>query len=74
MRATVAYLCDGMGCKSEHKSCRGFPAKSEYCRHTTDPDHAVNGPCEHPEEHPERFAELEPGKFWEVSSGKFTDA
>ena len=64
----VAYLCDGQGCKSEHKSCVFWPEDSSCrCRHTTDPDHAVNGPCEHPEQHPERFEELEPGVFVERS-------
>lgn len=64
----VAYLCDGQGCKREHKSCQVWPEDSPCrCWHTIDPEHAVNGPCEYPEEHPERFAELEPGVFFEKS-------
>ena len=68
----VAYLCDGNGCKSAWPSCKN-PEFAGMCRHTTDPEHAVNGPCEHPEEHPERFEELEPGVFAERSLQKFTD-
>lgn len=60
----VAYLCDGHGCKSKFPSCR-FPETGRLCRHTTDPEHAVNGACEDPKGEPERFLELAPGVFAE---------
>ena len=69
----VAYLCDGQGCASVHPSCRYLPEGDlERCTHTTDPAHAVNGACEHPEEYPERFVEVKPGAFMERSLRKFT--
>lgn len=64
----VLYLCDGLGCRSDNKSCRGDPEASRYCKHTSDPAHAVNGACDAPEKCPERFEELTPGVFWEKSS------
>ena len=71
---SVLYLCDGEGCRSKNKSCKGKPETSEFCMHTTDPDHAVNGPCEYPEQYPDRFHEFRPGLFVEVSFHKFTSA
>lgn len=60
----VAYLCDGHGCKKERPSCT-IPEFAGMCRHTTDPEHAVNGACEDPKGEPERFLEFEPGVFVE---------
>ena len=68
----VAYLCDGHGCDRENKSCAGEPwvdRGETVCRRTTDPAHARHGACEHPEDHPERFAELRPGVYFEKSLG-----
>ena len=70
----MLYLCDGMGCDKENKSCEGKPETSQYCMHTTRPEHAVNGACEHPEQDPERFHEIMPEIFVEVVARKFTDA
>lgn len=50
-RIDVLYLCDGEECKSPTRSCR----TDGMCRHTTDPCHALYGPCAHPEQEPERF-------------------
>ena len=51
----VVYLCDcrkpcgmGNGC-AQNNSAFGF------CKHTTDPEHALNGACDDPQNHPERF-------------------
>lgn len=49
----VLYLCDGEGCRY---MCHG---ELYACEHTTDPRHAVNGACEKPELHPERFVKYE---------------
>ena len=49
----VLYLCDGEGC--EYICHR----EVYVCEHTTDPQHAVNGACEQPELHPERFTKHE---------------
>ena len=52
----VAYYCDGLDECSDKPGCYRFMYPGmDYCRHTANPDHAVYGPCEHPEEHPERF-------------------
>lgn len=57
MAAFVMYLCKGgkpicsaVGCYNNNGACRW----------TTDPNYAINGPCDHPEQHPERF---EPEQF-----------
>lgn len=51
----VLYLCDqkllcGARCTRD---------KNYMCKHTTDPAHAKNGPCEDPAKHPERFFHTE---------------
>ena len=52
----IAYLCDGNGCDSKHKSCEYLPkGHMARCTHTSDPEHAVNGRCDDPENHTERF-------------------
>lgn len=62
----VAYMCDGHGCAAEHPSCRDMPVGDpDRCTHTTDPEHAVNGACEHPENYPERFDQYGEGVFFE---------
>ena len=61
----IAYLCDGEGCKA---SCRLGCYDDDgmfRCRRTTDPEHAINGHCEHPEQHHDRFVEVEPGVYIE---------
>ena len=55
---TVLYLCDGQGCE-KRTGCTMF----DQCHHTTDPAHAVNGPCEAPW--------LEPGRFRVVDVRRF---
>ena len=48
----IAYSCDGPGCFKRED----LVSKSDWvCRHTTNVEHAVNGPCEAPENYPERF-------------------
>lgn len=58
------YLCDGKACESQFKWCG-----EEYCHHTMFEDHAKNGPCKDPENHPERFERIEDSNgdvtFWE---------
>ena len=52
----IAYYCDGMDKCCEHVGCyRQLLPGMDYCRHTFDPDHAIYGKCDNPEEHPERF-------------------
>lgn len=62
----IAYLCDGEGCHSRFKTCRREDIDERMrCRHTTDPRHAVNGPCDAPEMETERFEEAATGVFFE---------
>lgn len=51
----VMYLCDGQACKSEYKSC----ATDGMCRHTSNPEHSVNGYCERPDLAFDRFDEIQ---------------
>lgn len=52
----IAYLCDGLCKCSDKVGCYRFAkAGMDYCRHTFDERHAINGPCENPENFPERF-------------------
>ena len=55
------YLCDGKNCK-EPLYCKARKHKSSLCNHTTDPEHAKNGPCRDPWRHPERFIKEVEGK------------
>ena len=52
----VLYLCDGKKERCGQKCGCSF-GKSEYgnCKHTAEPEHAINGPCPDPQNHPERF-------------------
>lgn len=50
----VLYLCDHNACRSQNRSC----LTDGLCRHTSNPDHAVNGYCEHPNLEPDRFDEV----------------
>lgn len=51
----ILYLCDHRVEKCMLQCAMRRAAGLEDCRHTTDPAHAVNGTCEHPEREPERF-------------------
>ena len=55
----IGYICDGHADCSLEPGCflREDPVtwSDTVCRHTWDPQHAVNGICLHPENHPERF-------------------
>ena len=47
----VTYLCDRkQKCKEHCLNDDNYP-----CRHTLDPEHALNGICKDPQRHPERF-------------------
>lgn len=68
MSETV-YICDGNACDSkELPSCKStyLYRGLDMCSHTTDPMHAKFGVCEDPENHPERFEQLEDGEYWEI--------
>lgn len=65
----VVYICDGKAC--DHKElpsckCNWLYRGIDTCHHTTNPAHAKYGICEDPENHPERFKQLEDGEFWEI--------
>lgn len=65
----IVYICDGNYCDNKTwgtPSCKMPGDIMCRCLHTTDPAHAKFGPCEDPENHPERFKQLENGEFWEV--------
>jgi len=64
----VLYLCDGnKSCGINNSFCAGKKAnkEGESCAYTSDPSHAINGECDDPENHPERFMETEQS-FWEI--------
>ena len=50
----VVYLCDKQACMRVNRSCM----TDALCKYTTNPEHAVNGYCEHPEREPDRFDEV----------------
>lgn len=63
----VVYICDGNACDhKEFASCKGDYPGIDVCCHTTDSAHAKYGVCEDPENHPDRFKQLEDGDFWEI--------
>ena len=55
----IAYICDGKDHCCQEPGCfmwEEYAADTDMiCRHTINPEHAVNGVCEDPENHPERF-------------------
>lgn len=68
----IAYICDGHAKCSMEPGCfiREDPItwSDSICYHTLDPNHAVNGICYDPENHPERFTgfpEFEQLKYYE---------
>lgn len=50
----IVYLCDRKACIINDKD---YCVKN--CMHTSRGDHAINGLCEDPENHPERFEKIE---------------
>ena len=50
----VLYLCDGQACARINRSCM----TDGMCRHTSKPEHAVNGYCERPDLAFDRFDEV----------------
>lgn len=72
----IVYLCDGKRECRLSASCALNPDSQVFmklCRHTADPDHAENGPCDCPEEFPGRFEKIgdENGAlYWERESGE----
>jgi len=66
--ATVAYICDFKDPRCKDR-CSG--PSFGICFHTTDPDHAVNGSCPDPENHPERFEYFRNGDiYFEKEEGR----
>lgn len=68
----IAYICDGKAKCSLEPCCfaRFEPVtlSDVVCRHTLEEEHAVNGICSDPENHPERFTafpEFEQINFYE---------
>lgn len=56
----VSYLCDGLDKCSDKVGCfRVAKPGMDYCYHTFCAAHAVNGPCNDPENHPERFHRID---------------
>ena len=55
----TAYICDGLDECSDKLGCfRCGKPGFDYCHHTTNPKHALNGPCDDPRTDPERFHKL----------------
>jgi len=56
----TAYLCDGLCICSDKVGCyRVAKPGMDYCNHTFYERHAKYGPCKDPENHPERFHEID---------------
>lgn len=47
----IIYICD------KKKDCAEGTGCGAHCNHTLDTAHALNGACDRPQEHPERFEE-----------------
>ena len=58
----VAYICDRRA-----EGCRRYGCRfgDGTCFRTTQPEHALFGAVEDPWSYPERFIEIEPGKWYE---------
>ena len=69
----IAYLCNGKDECIYGPMCvyreEPWTASDDICRHTLKPEHALNGICTDPENHPERFQVIDLGDhdicFWE---------
>ena len=59
------YLCDGMVDTCKKTGCT-YLHEDGICRHTANEDHAINGSCDHPEEEPWRFFEVDDGVWYEM--------
>ena len=58
--SNIFYICD------RKKPCSFSPKYGKDCKHTTNPEHALNGISEDPE-HDKRFIfNKEFGDFWEI--------
>jgi hypothetical protein len=55
----ILYLCD-----RKQKCSSSYYCKTLECMHTTDPNHALNGPCENPEKS-DRFDRWPDGSYVE---------
>lgn len=57
----IAYICNGLvpECSDKIGCYRCLKPGMSYCHHTTDDRYALNGKCEDPENHPERFNKLD---------------
>ncbi len=53
-KSIIMYICDGNMCGSKAMYCK-YRHKNWLCAHTTDKNHAANGECKDPWNHPERF-------------------
>lgn len=55
-KVKIAYICDGLARCSDKIGCfRHATPGMDYCKHTWDPRHAVNGGVKKPWKYPERF-------------------
>lgn len=65
----ILYLCDRKACLPQFRQCSVWGDKY-FCQHTVFEDHAKNGPCKDPENHPERFERMEDNNgyvtYWEI--------
>lgn len=52
----VLYICDGRKACASSVSCVYSRSGDGQCRHTKDPEYALNGTCSDPENYPERFS------------------
>ena len=67
----VAYICDGLvpECSDKLGCFRCGKEGMNYCKHTFQPEHALNGACEDPWNYPQRFIDLSKStgenEYWE---------
>lgn len=63
MEKRVAYICDGNIPECSKTGC-AYIHEYGLCMNTCDEDHARNGACPDPENHPERFEYIQ-GVYFE---------
>ena len=62
----VVYLCDGKMPCAKKVGCFLSGSDVGFCKHTTDPEHALYGVCPDPQNHPERFEIIRDKRTGEV--------
>ena len=51
----IFYLCNGKAPCKDKVGCGHYDKNVNLCYHTSDASFALNGPCDEPENNPDRF-------------------